>query len=169
MVNNPGAVQGQFAGLPGSFPVRLNKATGITVTRGLLTKKDTSTDPDSYVTTSAAANQQGPFAVPVETVGTGKTKFSTRYNDVFYLTADGDIEPGSAVQAATSTAGQVIAFAGATVITTPTGTTVSEVQADRLRQVGICLGSADTWNTGAPVKAVDGGLAAVFVPGAGSY
>lgn len=164
MVNNPGAVAGQFAGLPGSFPVRLNKATGITVTRGVLCKKDASTDPDSWVTTSAAADQQGPFAVPVETVGTGKLKFSTRYNDVFYLTADGDIEPGSPVQAATATAGQVIAFVDASVGASPTETDVEAVQADRKRQVGICLGSADTWNTGAPVKAVDGGLAAVFVP-----
>ena len=162
MVNNPGAVAGQFAGLRGSFPVRLNKATGITVTRGVLCKKDASTDPDSWVTTSAAADQQGPFAVPVETVGTGKLKFSTRYNDVFYLTADGDIEPSSRVQAAT--AGQVIAFVDASVGASPTETDVEAVQADRKRQVGICLGSADTWNTGAPVKAVDGGLAAVFVP-----
>lgn len=164
MVNNPGATAGQFVGLPGSFPVRLNKATGITVTRGLVCKRDVSTDPDSWVTTSAAADQQGPFAIPVETVGTGKLKFSTRYNDVFYLTADGDIEPGSPVQAATATAGQVIAFADSEVTTTPTQSGVQAVQADRKRVVGICLGSADTWNTGAPVKAVDGGLAAVFVP-----
>ena len=164
MVNNPGAVAGQFIGLPGSFPVRLNKATGITVTRGVLCKRDVSTDPDSWVTTSAAADQQGPFAVPVETVATGKLKFSTRYNDVFYLTADGDIEPGSPVQAATSTAGQVIAFADSSVAVTPTQTGVQAVQADRKRVVGICLGSADTWNTGAPVKAVDGGLAAIYVP-----
>lgn len=164
MVNNPGATAGQFVGLPGSFPVRLNKATGITVTRGLVCKRDVSTDPDSWVTTSAAADQQGPFAIPVETVGTGKLKFSTRYNDVFYLTADGDIEPGSPVQAATATAGQVIAFADSEVTTTPTQSGVQAVQADRKRVIGICLGSADTWNTGAPVKAVDGGLAAVFVP-----
>lgn len=164
MVNNPGAVAGQFAGLPGSFPVRLNKATGITVTRGVLCKRDTSTDPDSWVTTSAAADQYGPFAVPVETVTTGKTKFSTRYNDVFYLTADGDIEPGSPVQAATATAGQVIAFTDATIAVTPTQTDVTEVMNERKRIVGIALGSADTWNTGSPVKATDGGLVAVFVP-----
>lgn len=164
MVNNPGAVAGQYAGLPGSFSVRLNKATGITVTRGVLCKVDTGTNPDSWVTTSAAADQQGPFAVPVETVGTGKLKFSARYNDVVYLTADGTIEPGSPVQAATATAGQVIAFADSAVTTTPTQSDVQAVQADRKRVVGVALGSADTWNTGAPAAATDGGLVAVFVP-----
>ncbi|HTH22480.1 MAG TPA: hypothetical protein VL854_09710 [Nitrososphaeraceae archaeon] len=164
MVNNPGATLGQFVGLPGSFPVRLNKATGITVTRGKVTKKDASTDPDSWVQASAAANQQGPFAIPVATVGTGKLRFSTRYNDVFYLMADADIEPGSPVQCATATSGDVITFADSSVAVTPTQTDVAAVQADRKRVIGICLGSADTWNTGAPVKATDGNLAAVFVP-----
>lgn len=169
MVNNPGKVAGQYAGLPGSFSIRLNKATGITVTRGVLCKKDTSTDPDSWVTTSAAADQYGPFAVPIETVGTGKLKFSARFNDVVYLTCDGVIEPGSAVQAATATAGQVITFTDATIAVTPTQTDVTEVMNERKRQVGICLGTAETWNTGAPAASADGDLVAVFVPGGGSY
>lgn len=164
MVNNPGATAGQFVGLPSSFPVRLNKATGITVTRGLVCKRDTSTDSDSWVQAGATADEQGPFAIPVATVGTGKLKFSTRYNDIFYLIADADIEPGSPVQCSASTSGHVIPFADSAVTTTPTQSGVQAVQADRKRVVGVALGSADTYNTGAPVKATDGNLVAVFVP-----
>lgn len=167
MVDNPGATLGQFAGLPGSFGVRLNKASGITITRGLVTKVDPSTNPDSYVTTSAAANQLGPFAIPVETVGTGKTKFSTRYNDVFYLRADGVIEPGSKVQAATATAGEVIAFAETTLGAAYSQAEQQNEQDDPKRVIGTCLGTAETWNTGSPLASADGDLVAVFVPAPG--
>lgn len=164
MVNNPGAVLGQFVGIPGSFPLRLNKATGITVTRGKVCKLDAGTSPDSWVTTSAAADQYGPFVIPTETVGTGVLKFSTRGNDIWYLKADGAIEPGSPVQASASTAGEVVAFVETTIDATPGQAELQDAQDDRLRQIGICLGKADNWNTGAPTAAADGDLVAVYVP-----
>lgn len=162
-VANPGKQLGEFAGLPGSFSIRLNKATGITVTKGLVCKVDTSTTPDSWVTNSAAVNQQGPFAVPVETVGTGKLRFSARFNDVIYLRADGAIDPGSRVQASSATAGEVVVYADSTVGGAYSQSEVQAVQDDDKRVIGLCLGTADTWNTGAPAAAADGDLVAVYV------
>lgn len=148
MVDNPGKVAGQYAGLPSSIPIRLNKASGVTVTRGLVARVDTGTSPDSFATAAATALLAGPFAVPVETVGTGKTKFSARFNDVVYLTADAAIEPYQYVTTASATSGQVIV-----------GTATNNNQI-----IGLCLGTAETWNTGAPAAAVDGDLVAVYIP-----
>lgn len=154
LVKNPGKVAGQFAGLPGSFPLRVNKASGVTVTRGLVTRIDTSTTPDSFATAAATVLLAGPFAIPVETVGTGKTRFSTRYNDVFYLTADASgIEPGQNVTTSGTTAGRVVV-----------GVATNDNQI-----IGQCLGTAETWNTGAPAATTGAGqLIAVYVK-AGGY
>lgn len=151
---NPGKAAGQFAGLPGSIPVRLNKASGITITRGLVTRVDTATAPDSYAQAAATGLLAGPFAIPVETVGAGKTRFSTRYNDVFYLVADASgIEPGQFVTTSATTSGRVIV-----------GVTTADNQ-----KIGLCMGTADTWNTGAPAATTAAGqLIAVYVP-AGGY
>lgn len=166
-VADPGKAIGQFAGIPGSRSKRLNKASGITITRGLLVKPDTSTAPDSYVSAAAAVNQFGPLYMPVETKGAGTTEFSVRVNDVCYLTADGVIDPGQKVQASTTTAGQVVAFVPSTVSATPTQAEVQNVRDDRTRQVGICLGTADTYDTGSPAAAADGDIVAVFIPEGG--
>lgn len=164
MVNNPGAAAGQFAGLPGAIPQRLNKATATVVTKGVLCRLDRTTDPYTWIPTVADADEQGPFCVPVATVGAGPLEFSTRWNEVFYLVADGDIQPGQGVQASPSTVGQVIAFAASAVTATPDNAEVLAAQDDVKRMVGVCLGTADTWNTGAPVKAVDGNLVAIYIP-----
>jgi hypothetical protein len=148
MVDNPGKVVGQYAGLPGSFSIRLNKASAITVTRGLVTRVDTTTSPDSFAQAAATALLAGPFAIPVETKGAGETKFSARYNDVIYLTADAAIEPYAHVTTSGTTTGRVVV-----------GTTTSDRQI-----VGLCLGTAETWNTGSPLAAVQGDLVAVYVP-----
>lgn len=149
-VDNPGKTAGQYAGLPGSIPVRLNKASGVTVTRGLVARRDTATSPDSFAQAAATGLLAGPFAVPVETVGTGKTRFSARFNDVIYLVADASgIEPYSYVTTSASTSGRVIV-----------GVATSNNQL-----IGMCLGTADTWNTGAPAATTAAGdLIAVYVP-----
>jgi hypothetical protein len=148
MVDNPGKVVGQYVGLPGSFSLRLNKASAITVTRGLVTRVDTSTSPDSFAQAAATGLLAGPFAIPVETKGAGETKFSARFNDVIYLKADAAIEPGQFVTTSATTTGEVIV-----------GTTTSDRQI-----IGLCLGTAETWNTGSPLAAADGDIVAVYVP-----
>jgi hypothetical protein len=164
MVNNPGAVAGQFAGLPGAITQRLNKASATVITKGILARLDRTTDPYSWIPTVADADEQGPFCVPVETKGAGTLEFSTRWNDVFYLTADGVIQPGQGVQASTATVGQVVAMVETTIDQTPGQAELVAAQDDSKRLVGVCLGKADNWNTGAPTKCADGDLVAVYIP-----
>lgn len=148
-VKNPGAAVGQYAGLPGSFSLRVNKASAITINRGLVCRVDTGTSPDSLAQAAATALLAGPFVgIPVETRGDGFTTFSIRCNDVVYLRADGDIEPYKYVTTSDTTAGEVIA-----------GTVTADNQI-----IGFCLGTVETWNTGAPAAAADGDLVAVYVP-----
>ena len=160
-VNNPGKALGQFAERPGSDTIRCNKASGITITAGRLAKADVSTAPDSWVTCSAATNQLGPFVYPVETKGSGTLEFSARILDVVYLEGDAAIEPGREVQASTTIAGGVTTF----VQTTLTGSYVQAdqiaAQQDRQRVVGVCLGTAETWNTGAPLAGAINNLFAI--------
>ena len=148
MVNNPGKAAGQYAGLPSGFNLRLNKASANTVTRGLVCRIDTGTTPDSFTQAAATALLAGPFAIPIETKGAGTTEFSARYNDVIYLIADGAIEPYANVTTSGTTSGKVVA-----------GTATADSMI-----IGICLGTAETWNTGAPVAAADEDLVAVYVP-----
>lgn len=164
MVNNPGAAKGQYAGLPGAIPMRLNKASATVIVKGNLCRLDRTTDPYTWIPTVADADEQGPFCVPVADAGAGTLEFSTRFNEVFYLVADGDIQPGQGVQAASGTVSQVIAFAQSTTDLTPGQAEVAAIRDDSKRQVGVALGTADTWNTGAPAKAVNDGLVAVYIP-----
>ena len=147
-VNDPGKALGQYAGLPTGINIRLNKASANTVTRGLVTRKDTTTTPDSYTQAAATALLTGPFAIPVETAGAGTTEFSARYNDVVYLRADGAMEPYTYATTSGTTAGEVVA-----------GVAVTNNQL-----IGICLGTAETWQTGSPAAAADGDLVAIYVP-----
>lgn len=167
MSANPGATLGQYAGLPGNKIWTANKASGIAIVRGDLLKIDTSTSPDSVAPTAAAANQFGPFCMATKDAGIGTTEVEVVADDVCYLRADGTIEVGSKVQAATATAAQAIAFAQSTVSASPTQTEVQNVRDDRLRQVGIMRGKPQDWSTGAPTAVADNDLAAVYIPAGG--
>jgi hypothetical protein len=68
------------------------------------------------------------------------------------------------VQASASTVGKVIAFAETNIDATPGQTELKGAQDDIKRLVGVCLGTAETWNTGAPAKSADEDLVAVYIP-----
>ena len=161
LVNSPGRVAGQFGDMPGipANIVRRNKASGITITFGDLVHVNTGTSPRSWRTTPAGAGTTGPFGLAQETIAAAaaKTKISIADNVVGYVVADGAIEVNQDVAPSATTAGRVIAFAGF-------GATASDIT----KRVGICLGKADDWDTGAPTAATTAGdLVAVIIKAGG--
>jgi hypothetical protein len=162
VVNNPGLVAGMVLDWTGAITYRGKKTTGV-LTRGNLLVPDTSTAPDSWKISPAAAQVTGPFAMCMTTTLSADTEVSVIQGGIVALVADGTIEIGKECMPATATAGQVIVMAATTVTTTPTGAEVSSAGKDYSRVVGICLGFADNYNTSAPTAPVDGDLVAVLM------
>lgn len=139
------------------------KGSGV-ITRGNLLVPDTGTSPDSWKLSPAVATPAyAPFAVCMKTTTSAATEVSVAQGGIIALVADGTIEIGKKVMAATATAGQVIAATLTTVTTTPTGAEVTSASQDEARVVGVCLGFADNYNTTAPTAPVDGDLVAVLM------
>jgi hypothetical protein len=155
VVNSPGRQQGEEmlgdVGI-GALEWRGNKATNILITIHDLCMVDTGTTPQSWKTAPATANQVGPWAVCSQTVTVAENSgvVSLKTHGVFYLKGSGVIKPWQYVENSATVAGRVEAFV--------TGTL------DQGRKVGICLGKADTWDTGAPVNSADGDWVAVWIP-----
>jgi len=160
IVNDPGIAAGQVLSWVGCEVTRQGKGTGI-LTRGDLLVPDTSTAPDSWKISPASAAVLGPFAVCHATTTSAATLVSVAKGGTQCLTADGTIEIGKYVQAASATAGQVIAFAATDVTATPVEAGIESAAGDALRIVGTCEGFADNYNTGTPTAPVDGDLVAV--------
>src|SRR5574341_1257495 len=87
------------------------------VTKGVLMKWDPTGD--GYIITTADADETGPFAVCVKAAVSGDTRVLVATKGYVAVTADGIIEPNDLVQAASATAGQVIAWAANAIAATP--------------------------------------------------
>jgi hypothetical protein len=164
IVNNPGLVAGQVLDWRDCITYRGKKGSGV-ITRGNLLCPDTGTSPDSWkVTLGTAIPTYGPFAVCMATTTSAATEVSVAEGGVIALVADGTIEIGKPVMAATATAGQVITHTTTTVTAgTPTGAEVTSATFDNRAIVGVCLGFADNFWTTAPTAPVDGDLAAILM------
>jgi hypothetical protein len=147
----------------GYYETTQAKATNILVTRQDVVHINTGTSPPSWRSTPASAGTKGPFGVCMKTVtvAQGLGTLSVAREGIFYVKADGVCNVGQMVQASAVTIGRVAPFAATDVTATPTETTIETGQADRSRQVGLCLGSADSWDTPSPVNGTDGGYVAV--------
>ena len=113
MVLGTNAVAGMIE--PSDFrgTTKVDKATGITVTRGDICNRATGTTPDSYQTCPTSG--LGPFVYAMETVAAtaAKPKVSViDYECDVYVTNDaaGVIEPGAFVQTSATVAGRVMAY-----------------------------------------------------------
>jgi hypothetical protein len=139
------------------------KATNILTTRQDVVSINTGTSPPSWRSTPAAAGTFGPFGVCMKTVTVAEAKgtLSVATEGIFYVKADGVCPVGAMVQASAVTIGRVAPFAFTDVGASPTQTTINNAVADKKRQVGLCLGSADSWDTATPINGTDGGYVAV--------
>jgi hypothetical protein len=139
------------------------KATNILVTKQDVVHVNTGTSPPSWRSTPASAGTKGPFGVCMKTVAAAAAQgtLSIATEGIFYVKADGICLVGGMVQASAVTTGRVAPFAATDVTATPTETSIETAQLDRARQVGLCLGSADSWDTPTPINGTDGGYVAV--------
>ena len=129
---------------------------------------DTALTADGWKIAPASAGNKGPFVVAVnKDAAATDAKFAAAFpGTAVTVTADGAIEPGAEVQCSSSTAGQIVVFAGSSVASTPTQADVQNVQGDRLRVVGRYLGHEDELTGGSPATAAaDGESDCVIVIG----
>lgn len=146
LVRNPGAAAGQCASTEGARFFSGNKAATFAVARGDILVKDTGTAPDSYKIAAAGAAIAGPFYIATEAAASTDVQVSLAKGGQWYVTGGDTIEPGDAVMLSTTVAGQVVKSTAVT--------TVALQQA----VVGISMGFADSFGTGAPVASVVGDL-----------
>lgn len=92
---------------PGALLLTMdNNATAIT--KGKLLKADTTNG--GVVLTTADASEEGPWYVAAETVTSTGQNVACVAGGTVWVTADGAIKVGNLVQAASATAGEVIAY-----------------------------------------------------------
>lgn len=150
-LRSPGRVVGEICDLGAGYQEGTKvKATNILVTKGDLGHVNTGTSPPSWRSTPAAAGTKGPFGLILETITVAEAigRVSVMTDGIGIVKADGVCAVGQEVQASAVTIGRVAPFA------------VVDAQ-DRLRVVGVCLGSADTFDTSNAANGVDQGLVAV--------
>jgi hypothetical protein len=146
LVRNPGAAVGQCASTEGCRFFSGNKAATFAVARGDILVKDTGTAPDSYKINAAGAAIPGPFYIATEAAASTDTQVSLAVGGMWYVTGGDTIEPGDDVMLSTTVNGQVVKSTAVT--------TVALLQA----KVGVSMGFADSFGTGAPVASVVGDL-----------
>ena len=146
LVRNPGAAAGQCASTEGARFFRGNKAATFAVARGDILVKDAGTTPDSYKVNAAGAAIAGPFYIATEAATSTSTMVSLAVGGMWYVTGGDTIEPGDDVMLSTTVNGQVVKSTAVT--------TVALQQA----KVGVSMGFADSFGTGAPVASVVGDL-----------
>lgn len=146
LVRNPGAAAGQCASTEGCRFFSGNKAATFAVARGDILVKDTGTAPDSYKINAAGAAIPGPFYIATEAAASTDTQVSLAVGGMWYVTGGDTIEPGDDVMLSTTVNGQVVKSTAVT--------TVALLQA----KVGVSMGFADSFGTGAPVASVVGDL-----------
>lgn len=146
IVRNPGAAVGQCASTEGCRMFRGNKAATFAVARGDILVKDTGTAPDSYKINAAGAAIPGPFYIATQAAASTDVFVSLAVGGMWYVTGGDTIEPGDDVMLSTTVAGQVVKSTAVT--------TVALQQA----KVGVSMGFADSFGTGAPVASVVGDL-----------
>jgi hypothetical protein len=142
IVNDPGQTAGQCIDPMGATFFKGSKAAGITITRGDIVVKDTGTAPDSYKTNAAGAAIPGPFYICTQTAASAETKVSLAVGGLWLVIGDDTIEPGDDCMLSTSTAGHVMKSTAIT--TVPLG----------LAKVGVSMGFADTYGTGAATASI---------------
>ena len=146
LVRNPGAAAGQCASTEGARFFSGNKAATFAVARGDILVKDTGTAPDSYKINAAGAAIVGPFYIATEAAASTDVQVSLAVGGMWYVTGGDTIEPGDDVMLSTTVNGQVVKSTAVT--------TVALLQA----KVGVSMGFADSFGTGAPVASVVGDL-----------
>lgn len=164
LVRSPGRVAGEICDLGAGYQEMTKvKATNILMTKGDLAHVNTGTSPPSWRSTPASAGTEGPFGLTLETVTVAEAsgRVSIMTDGIGILKADGVCLVGGEVQASSANIGRVSPFVATDVTSSPTETTIETGLKDRRRKVGICLGSADTFDTSAAANGVDGGLVAI--------
>lgn len=135
---------------PGAHIERAKAGSTVAIAKGLLLKWDRSGD--GWITTSAAADELGPFAVAVEAMATGGTQVTVCTRGYVAVTADEVLEPNDLVQASDSTAGQVDKFVTATIDAAATDD-IKRARDEDARKVGRYI--TDNEDLGDGVLAVD--------------
>ena len=153
IVNDPGQAAGQPIDISGAITFRGAKAAGITAARGDIAVKDTGTTPDSYKVNAAGAAIAGPFYIVTQAAASAETKVSLGAGGMWLVTGDDTIEPGDAVMLSTTTAGHVMKSTAVTTVA------ISEAV------VGVSMGFADTYGTGAATASVAGDLLVIDLDG----
>jgi len=125
---------------------RGNKAATFAVARGDILVKDTGTAPDSYKIATAGAAIPGPFYIATQAAASTDVTVSLAVGGMWYVTGGDTIEPGDDVMLSTTVNGQVVKSTAVT--------TVALLQG----KVGVSMGFADSFGTGAPVASVVGDL-----------
>lgn len=110
------------------------------IAMGDVLQEDTTTN--TFRTAPATAGIAGPFAVAIKSALAADTIVAAGIRGIFYLTADGTINPGRYVTPSATTAGRVVQYVPATG-TTPTGAEVTAAAIDTQRIVGLYLGKVD--------------------------
>lgn len=143
--------------LPGATVVSAKNSNAPAVTKGKVMKWDTSND--GYVTTSAAANELGPFAVCAVAAASGDINVTVVTAGRVFVTADGTIEPGDLVESSASTAGEVITYAETSIAATPTQANVQGAMREWRTVIGRYIGHVDEIaNNTAKTDAADGDI-----------
>lgn len=163
-LRSPGRVAGEICDLGAGYQEGTKvKATNILVTKGDLGHVNTGTSPPSWRSTPASAGTLGPFGLILETITVAEAsgRVSVMTEGIGIVKADGVCLVGGKVQASSTTIGRVSPFVATDVTASPTETTIETGMRDLGRTVGVCLGSADTFDTSNAANGVDQGLVAV--------
>lgn len=138
---------------PGAKIRHVKQGTTTAIAKGLVTRWDQTND--GYTVESADASILGPFAVCVIASSAGATQFTACVKGEVAVTADGTIEPYDLVQMSSSTDGQVITFATATVDGAGTDV-IKAVRDNDARIVGQYIGKEGTGDGVIVADASDG-------------
>ena len=149
IINDPSQAAGQPIDISGAVTFRGAKAAGITANRGDIAVKDTGTTPDSYKVNAPGAAIPGPFYIVTQAALSAETRISLAAGGLWLVIGDDAIEPGDQVMLSTTTAGHVMKSTAVT--TVALGEAV----------VGVSMGFADTYGTGAATASVAGDLLVV--------
>jgi hypothetical protein len=148
---------------PGAEIYSLKKHTTAITKGDLLTVDGTS---KGYKTAPIAAGTLGPFGVATKTQVASDGTAAVGKRGIFYLIADGAIDPNDFVMPSTTTAGRVIKFVASTVSGTPTQAEVIAAAADARRIVGQYMGKLDQNEGSAAITAAaQGDVVRVLIHG----
>jgi hypothetical protein len=147
---------------PGAEIYSLKKHT-TAITKGEVLSVDGTSK--GFKTAPTTASLTGPFGIATKSHLATDTTAAVGKKGIFYVVADGAIDPNAFVMPSTTTAGRVIAHVPATG-TTPTGAEVTAAAIDWKRVVGQYLGKADQ-NAGSevPTAAAQGDVIRILVSG----